>query len=207
MGVDTVYLTVNDIISEAVQVTDTFLVTVEENNPPRIANALADLTLEKGFATHEIDISNVFEDEQTLTISVKVAKEGVITAVITGDTLTLTEMGIGETEVMLIASDGVLQTIDTFLVTVSEATDLITSVEVEKELVKLYPNPTTGTVSLDLGSVGKAWIKVYTLQGSILFEKVLLENTYNLELPGSSGIYLVEIITTDNRQIIKLVRE
>ena len=202
MGVDTVYLTVNDIISEAVQVTDTFLVTV--NAPPRIANALADLTLEKGFATHEIDISNVFEDEQTLTISVKLATEGVITAVISGDTLTLTEMGIGETEVMLIASDGVLQTIDTFLVTVK---DIITSVEVEKELVKLYPNPTTGTVSLDLGSVGKAWIKVYTLQGGIIFEKVLLENTYNLELPGSAGIYLVEIITIDNRQIIKLVKE
>ena len=205
MGVDTVYLTVNDIISEAVQVTDTFLVTV--NAPPRIANALADLTLEKGFATHEIDISNVFEDEQTLTISVKVATEGVLTAVISGDTLTLTEMGIGETEVMLIASDGVLQTIDTFLVTVREATDLITAVEVGKELVKLYPNPTTGTVSLDLGSVEKAWIKVYTLQGGIIFEKVLLENTYNLELPGSAGIYLVEIITIDNKQIIKLVRE
>ena len=108
---------------------------------------------------------------------------------------------------MLTASDGVLQTIDTFLVTVSEATDLITAVEREKELVKLYPNPTAGTVSLDLGSIGKALIKVYTLQGSILFEKVLLENTYNLELPGGAGIYLIEIITTDNRQIIKLVRE
>ena len=204
MGVDTVYLTVNDIIDTAVQVMDTFLVTVEENNPPRIANALADLTLEKGFATHEIDISEIFEDEQPLTISVKVATEGVITAVISGDTLTLTEMEIGETEVMLIASDGLLETTETFLVTVK---DPITSVEVEKELVKLYPNPTAGTVSLDLGGVEKAWIKVYTLQGSILFEKVLLENTYNLELPGSAGIYLVEIITMDNRQIIKLVRE
>ena len=207
MGVDTVYLTVNDIISETVQVTDTFLVTVGKNDPPRIANALTDLTLEKGFATHEIDISNVFEDEQPLTISVKMATAGVVTAKISSDTLTLTEMGIGETEVMLIASDGLLETTETFLVTVSEATDLITTVEVEKEWVKLYPNPTAGTISLDLGSVGKAWIKVYTLQGRILFEKVLLENTYNVELPGSSGIYLVEIITIDNRQIIKLVRE
>ena len=190
----------------ALQVMDTFLVTVK-NVPPRIANALADLTLEKGFATHEIDISNVFEDEQPLTLSVKLAKEGVLTAVIRDDMLTLTEMGIGETEVMLIASDGLLETTETFLVTVSEATDLITSVEVEKGLVKLYPNPTAGTVSLDLGSVGKALMKVYTLQGSILLEKVLLENTYNIELPGSAGIYLVEIITTDNRQIIKLVKE
>ena len=188
------------------QTTDTFLVTIQ-NAPPRIANALADLTLEKGFATHEIDISKIFEDEQPLTISVKVATEGVITAVIRDDTLTLTEMGIGKTEVMLIASDGALQTTETFLVTVNETTDLITAVEVEKELVKLYPNPTAGTISLDLGSVGKALMKVYTLQGSILFEKVLLENTYNIELPGSAGIYLVEIITTDNRQIIKLVKE
>ena len=202
-GATHVIITAND---GALQVMDTFLVTIE-NVPPRIANALADLTLEKGFATHEIDISKVFEDEQPLTISVKVAKEGVLTAVISGDTLTLTEEGTGKTEVMLTASDGVLQTIDTFLVTVSETTDLITSVEVGKELVKLYPNPTAGTVSLDLGGVEKAWIKVYTLQGSILFEKVLLENTYNVELPGSAGIYLVEIITMDNRQIIKLVRE
>ena len=186
--------------------TDTFLVTIE-NAPPRIANALVDLTLEKGFATHEIDISKIFEDEQPLTISVKVATEGVITAVISGNTLTLTEMGIGKTEVMLIASDGVLQTTDTFLVTVNEATDLITAVEVGKEWVKLYPNPTVGTVSLDLGNVRKALMKVYTLQGGIILEKVLLENTYNIELPGSAGIYLVEIITTNNRQIIKLVKE
>ena len=188
------------------QTTDTFLVTIQ-NDPPRIANALADLTLEKGFATHEIDLSKIFEDEQPLTISVKVATAGVLTAVISGNTLTLTEMGIGETNVMLIASDGALQTTETFLVTVSEATDLITAVEVEKELVKLYPNPTVGTVSLDLGSVEKALMRVYTLQGNIIFEKVLLENTYNIELPGSAGIYLVEIITTNNRQIIKLVKE
>ena len=135
------------------------------------------------------------------------ATAGVITAKISSETLTLTEMGTGETNVMLIASDGVLRKAKTFLVTVSEATNLITAVEVEKEWVKLYPNPTTGAISLDLGNVRKALMKVYTLQGSILLEKVLLENTYNIELPGSTGIYLVEIITTDNRQIIKLVRE
>ena len=186
--------------------TDTFLVTVK-NNPPRIANPLADLTLEKGFETHAIDISNVFKDQQPLTISVKVATAGVITTALSGDTLTLTELATGTTNIIITASDGVTQTTDTFFVTVNEATSLITAIEGEKELVKLYPNPTTGTVSLDLGSVRKALMKVYTLRGNILFEKVLLENTYHVELPGSAGIYLVEIITMDNRQIIKLVRE
>ena len=206
-GIDTVYLTVHDIISEAVQVMDTFLVTVRENAPPRIANALVDLTLNSGFETHDIDISNTFEDEQSLMLSVNEASEGVVSAAISGYTLILTEVGTGTTNVMITASDGALETTATFLVTVNEPLTLITAVEGEKALVKLYPNPTAGTISLDLGSVGKALMRVYTLQGRILLEKVLLENTYNLEIPGDPRIYLVEIITIDNRQIIKLVRK
>ena len=55
---------------------DTFLVTIK-NNSPRVANPLADLILDNGFVTHGIDISNTFEDEQSLIISVNVATGGV----------------------------------------------------------------------------------------------------------------------------------
>ena len=186
------------------QTTDTFLVTVK-NNSPRIANPLADLILDNGFVTHALDLSNTFEDQQPLMFSVKVASAGVVSAVISGNTLTLTEIDTGTTHVIVIANDGALQTMDIFFVTINDLAD--TTIVVEKGLIKLYPNPTSGTVFLELGNVGKAWMKIYTLQGSILFEKVLLENTYNIELPSGSGVYLVEIITTDNRQIIKLVKE
>ena len=204
-GVGNIIMTATDV--PGAQIKDTFFVTVKGNNPPRIANPLADLILDNGFETHDLAISNTFEDEQPLTFSVNAASLEVVNALVSGNTLTLTEVGVGSTNVTVTASDGVLQTMDTFVVTVNDVADTTIVVEEEKELLKLYPNPTGGTVFLELGSVGKALMKIYTLQGSIIFEKVLLENTYNLELPGSTGIYLVEIITIDNRQIIKLVRE
>ena len=202
-GSTRVIVTAND---GTLQTMDTFLVTIK-NVSPRVANSLADLTLNSGFGTHDLDISNTFEDEQSLMFSVNVASTGVLTAVVNENTLTLTEVGTGETNVMVTARDGTLQIMDTFLVTVNKDPDIITAVEGEKELVTLYPNPTEGTISLDLGSAGKALMKFYTLQGNIIFEKTLSENAYNLELPGGAGIYLIEIITIDNRQIIKLVRE
>ena len=117
-GVDTVYLTVNDIINEAVQVRDTFLVTVEENVPPRITKPLADLILEKNFETLDIDLSNTFEDEDPLIFSVTVASPEVLSFEVSGDSLTLTEIDTGSTNIIVTASDGLLVTTDTFLVTV-----------------------------------------------------------------------------------------
>ena len=191
----------------ALQIMDTFLVTVKENAPPRVVNPLADLILVDGFGTYDLDISNTFKDERSLMFSVRVDSAEVLSAVVSGNTLTLTQIDAGSTHVIVTANDGMFQTMDTFLVTVNGVLDIITTVEGEKKLVKLYPNPTTGKVSLDLGSVGKALMKVYTPQGNIILEKTLSENTYDLELPGVAGLYLVEIITPDNRQIIKLVRE
>ena len=196
-GTTSVVVTASDGVLQTI---DTFLITIK-NDTPRVANPLPDLTLEKGFGTYALAISNTFKDEDPLLFSVRVASAGVVSASVSGHTLTLTEMGIGTTSVVVTASDGVLETMNSFVTTVN------LNPEGVQGLVKLYPNPTTGTVSLDLGSVGKALMKVYTLQGSILLEKVLLENTYNIELPGSESICLVEIITTNNRQIIKLVRE
>ena len=196
-GVTNVIVTSNDGV---LQVMDTFLVTIK-NNPPRIVNALADLAMDNGFGAHYIDISNTFEDQQPLIISVRVVSAGMLSAAISGNMLTLTEIDTGSTKVIVTASDGVLETMHSFVVTVNLNTEGI------QGLVKLYPNPTTGTISIDIGNLEKVLMKVYNLPGSILLEKVLLENVYNLELPGSDNICLIEIITTNSRQIIKLVRE
>ena len=88
-----------------------------KNVAPRIVNPLADLILREGFGTHDIDISNTFEDEQLLMYSVNVDTGGVLSAVVMGDTLTLTEIDTGSTKVIVTASDGLLETMDTFLVT------------------------------------------------------------------------------------------
>ena len=149
IGVNTVYLTANDIIDESVQVMDTFLVTVKENDPPRITNPLADLTLNTGFGTRDLNISNVFEDDQPLMVSVNVTPAGVVNAVLSGNTLTLTEVGTGTTSVMVTASDGALQTIDTFLVTVKANVPP----RVANALVDLTLNTGFGTRDLDISNV------------------------------------------------------
>ena len=77
-----------------------------KNVAPRIANPLPDLILREGFVTHDLNISNTFEDEQSLMYSVNVATGGVLSAGIIGDTtLTLTEEGTGETNVIITASE------------------------------------------------------------------------------------------------------
>ena len=153
IGVDTVYLTVND-IDKTVQVMDTFLVTVK-NVAPRIVNPLADLILREGFGTHDIDISNTFEDEQLLMYSVNVDTVnvdtgGVLSAVVMGGTLTLTEIDTGSTKVIVTASDGLLETMDTFLVTTGNVAPRIAN-----PLADLILDNGFGTHDLDISNAFK----------------------------------------------------
>jgi hypothetical protein len=78
------------------------------NNPPVVVNPIADVTEQAGFSTYDIDISDVFSDTDSdiLSYTVLSSNQSVVIALISGVTLTITEIGSGTSEITVIANDG-----------------------------------------------------------------------------------------------------
>jgi hypothetical protein len=120
-GTATFQLTAND--GNGGMVSDEFiLVVVGAENPPTVINAIADISLDEGFASHDVDISNTFDDldGDALTYTTSSSIESVATVSISSSTLTVTEVGIGTTTITVTADDGKSETVsDIFDITVS----------------------------------------------------------------------------------------
>lgn len=108
VGVSTITITATD--GNGGEVSDSFEVAVnaEQNNPPTVVNELADLEVDAGFGSEEIDFSNVFsdEDQDPLSYTASSSNENVATTSIAGTTLTISEAGTGSTTITLRAMDG-----------------------------------------------------------------------------------------------------
>ena len=70
---------------------------------------------------------------------------GVLSAAVSGNTLTLTEINTGSTNVIITASDGLLEVMDTFLVTVKNVAPRIAN-----PLPDLILNRGFGTHDIDI---------------------------------------------------------
>lgn len=71
------------------------------------------------------------------------------------------------------------------------------------------PNPTQGTVTLSFAqSISRMQIRVRNMVGQLISETVV-DNLQSIEIaiPGPSGIYFVELISSDKRSIVKLKKE
>jgi len=86
---------------------------------------------------------------------------------------------------------------------VKELDDIVTQ---EESAIKLYPNPTTGRLTIDLGEQ-KDEVRVMVINS---LGQVVEQNTYNqsgketIELNGEEGIYFVKIITTKQSSVYKI---
>ncbi|MEO9644310.1 MAG: cadherin domain-containing protein, partial [Ekhidna sp.] len=102
---------------------DEFTVTVNNvNDAPAVANATADQTFDEGFASADIDLSTTFSDEDgdTVTPTAVSSDENVVTVSVTGNTLTIAEVGNGTSTITLTGSDGNGASVtDEFTVTVN----------------------------------------------------------------------------------------
>ena len=76
--------------------------------------------------------------------------------------------------------------------------------------LKVYPNPTTGNVIVDLGSKYEL-IRTRILNANGITQSAdefYDSNEINLKIIGEPGFYFVEIITTGNKKaIVKIVKE
>ncbi len=75
---------------------------------------------------------------------------------------------------------------------------------------KLYPNPTTGQIHLDLGAMAKELtVNLFSPLGELIgTERLNGVAKFNYELPETKGVYLLQLINTDGTaRTVKVVRE
>jgi hypothetical protein len=82
--------------------------------------------------------------------------------------------------------------------------DTLSTVENYNPEVKLYPNPTSGEIYVDIDNyVGEVNIKVYDISGKL----VLIPRFQNIDLsPYERGTYLFKIIYGDRNKTIRVVK-
>jgi hypothetical protein len=104
----------------------------------------------------------------------------------------------GANNVKLTLSDGTVSDEQSFTITVQEGVGI--SDESVGLLVKLYPNPSEGKFNLELGDgfKGKTSVRVYNLQGQVIFKDDFMKSTAAHSYPVvienyASGFYHVEI--------------
>ena len=124
VGTATITLTADD--GNGGTVDDVFTVSVNAaaNNPPVVINPIADIDLDEGFGTYNIDFSNVFEDadDDVLSYTVSSSNTSVVGAGISSNNVVITEAGVGSATVTLTADDGNGGTVaDVFIVNVNAA--------------------------------------------------------------------------------------
>ena len=110
----------------SLSVDDNFTVSVNNvNDPPVLDNPLPDLNLDEYFDTQIVDLAGTFDDPDgdDLTLSAVSSNAGVVSAGLSGTTLTLTETGLGTSIITVTASDGQYAETDQFRVTVSNVND------------------------------------------------------------------------------------
>lgn len=74
--------------------------------------------------------------------------------------------------------------------------------------IKIYPNPSSGLVKIDLGDLQNVSIRVYAVGGRLVHQiSNVPSNIYSFELDVESGVYFIEVLTNDGRGQFRLVVE
>jgi len=74
--------------------------------------------------------------------------------------------------------------------------------------VSLYPNPTNGTVTIDLGELNSAGIKVTGMNGQVVYQKENIEAvSHQFNLNEAAGMYFVEISAGGESTVLKLIKK
>ena len=92
---------------------------------------------------------------------------------------------------------------------VSITTVGVDEVSLEMDNLKLYPNPTTGNVMLDLGLIDNVQISIIDVAGREVYSLYAV-NKKQIQISSaefSKGVYFVKIQSNNQQKIIKLIKE
>ena len=72
----------------------------------------------------------------------------------------------------------------------------------------IYPNPNTGQINIDLGSLNNVSIKVLNVSGQLIYYKENINSPiYQFELNAAPGIYILELSAEGEKQQFKLIKQ
>lgn len=72
--------------------------------------------------------------------------------------------------------------------------------------IKLFPNPTSNTVTIT--GAKNSNINIYNINGKVIFSKSIFNNNEKLDISNlSSGFYYAEILNSETKSVIKLIKK
>jgi len=91
-----------------------------------------------------------------------------------------------------------------------DSEDILYSEELENQLFKLYPNPTSGSFTLEFFEVPEGAVKaeIYSMQGEKVFSEMLpREKRYEFSLSGHpAGLYVFRVMMNGKTEMIKIIK-
>ncbi len=79
---------------------------------------------------------------------------------------------------------------------------------IPQNAISIYPNPTTGKITLDFAQADIRELKITNLTGKILFEKTDVQPNETIDLSGlPGGIYILNVRTDNGLLTRKVVKE
>lgn len=108
--------------------------------------------------------------------------------------------------VVSIPSNGVS---DVYVLKLSQPAGIIAISTLQKEQIQLYPNPSTGQVTVELKDIQEATLRVLDAQGKLVATPTTTQQTtHQLDLSFlPSGLYYISIVTDKSSSIVKWVKE
>ncbi len=187
-------ITVDATDSRGLKASDVFTFTV--NGKP-VVSPISNITVNEGFASDTMNMTMYFSDPESgnLTFSALSSNTSVVTVSINGTTLTISEVGIGTSNITVTATDPLgAENSGEFSFTVNH----VTGIELSNAGIKrLYPNPSYGIVYLELKNIPAAdvLIEISDLSGRVIYLNKFPSVTGEIEINLSKlikGIYLVK---------------
>lgn len=207
-GTTTITVTAED--GKGGSVSDDFTFTIEEpNNPPTIANAIADYMEPEGFVSISIDLTNVFTDadEDPLSYSAVSSDTDIATVSIDGDNLVINEVSAGITSITVTADDGRDGTVsDEFVFTIDNTNSFE---DITDSGINVYPVPTNGQLIVELKKTTQnAIIQLIDLNGKQIINKSFNATKNKLDISNSpNGVYMMKIISGNRYYSLKIIKK
>ncbi len=176
------------------------------NAIPTVSNPIADINVDEGFATSNVDLTNVFTDADAgdvLTYSAVSSNTSAVTVGVSSNTLTITEVAVGNSNITVTANDGVGGTVDdlfVFTINVANGVNELTNI------LDIYPNPTTGKLFIDTDkNADIIFVEIYDVTGKLIYNEKVNQN-YVIDISNQSkGIYLLKLKSNDSEIATKKI--
>jgi hypothetical protein len=77
----------------------------------------------------------------------------------------------------------------------------------QSPVISTYPNPSSGTVNINLGSLKNAKIRVSNSNGQVVYQKLGLSGVHQFELNNKPGLYFIEVTSETENRVFKMIKK